>query len=245
MIDKETGEIHYKESGRTYINSKGERVRAMTNVPRLLQVKDVRELSSGTPQEEAYAEYANRMRSLANTARKEYATTPGLKRSPTAAATYKTEVASLSEKLANAEKNQPRERRALVLANSVIKAKVQANPELADKQNRKELNKVKRMAFDDARASVGASGKETRIKITDKEWEAIQMGAVSDTTLTKILRYSDPEDIQRRAMPRTTTSLSNAQIAKINSMKLSGYTIKEIADSLGKSTSTISNYLNS
>lgn len=245
MIDKETGEIHYKESGRTYINSKGERVRAMTNVPRLLQVKDVRELSSGTPQEEAYAEYANRMRSLANTARKEYATTPGLKRSPTAAVTYKTEVASLSEKLANAEKNQPRERRAQVLANSVIKAKIQANPELADKQNKKELNKVKRMALDDARASVGASGRETRIKITDKEWEAIQMGAVSDTTLTKILRYSDPEDIQRRAMPRTTTSLSNAQIAKINSMKLSGYTIKEIADSLGKSTSTISNYLNS
>lgn len=244
-IDPETGQVSYKESGRTYIDKNGKKVKATTTVPLISVTSDLNKLSSGTVQEKAYADYGNKMKALANQARKEYAATPRLKKSSTASATYKREVDSLEAKLNVAAKNAPRERRAHAIANSVVKAKTQSNPELLDKDNKKELAKVRRMAIEDARLSVGASGKQTRINITDKEWEAIQAGAISDTKLTQILRYTDPDSIKQRAMPRTTTQLSTAKINKIKAMKASGHTIADMAEALGVSTSTISKYLNS
>lgn len=245
MIDKETGEVSYKESGRSYIDKKtGKRVLATTSTPLLNQTKDLRTISSGTSQENAYADYGNKMKALANKARKEYATMPGLKRSPSAAKAYAPEVDALNKKLDVAARNSPRERRAQALANSIIKAKVQDNPELADKSNKKELAKVRKYAIEDARIQVGASGKNTRIEITDREWEAIQAGAISNTKLNEILRYTDPDAIKQRALPRTTTQLSTAQTSKIKAMKNSGYTIAQIAEKLGVSSSTVSKYLN-
>ena len=181
------------------------------------------------------------MKALANQARKDYLTAGRLEYSPSAAKTYKTEVDVLDARLKVAQANAPRERRAQALANSVVKAKIQDNPELAN--DKEALNKVKRIAINDARASVGASGKATRIEIGDKEWEAIQAGAISDSKLTSILRYADPDAIRARAMPKTTTQLSKAKQDKIASMNASGYTIAEIAESIGVSTSTISSYL--
>ena len=243
-IDPETGKVTYSESGREYTNSKGVRVKATTTVPLITATDDIRKLSSGTPQEDAYADYANKMKALANKARKEYASIKTVPKSSSAARTYATEVTSLESKLDTAAKNAPRERRAQALANSVVKAKIQANPELSDRENKKELQKIKRYAIEEARASVGASGRETRIEITDKEWEAIQAGAISSTKLSQILRYSDPDKIKQRALPKTTTQLSTAQSTKMKAMKASGYTIAEIAERLGVSTSTVSKYLN-
>lgn len=242
-IDPETGKVSYSESGREYTNSKGVRVKATTTVPLITATDDIRKLSSGTPQEDAYADYANKMKALANRARKEYAAIKTVPKSSSAAQTYRAEVDSLNTKLDTAARNAPRERRAQALANSVVKAKIQANPELSDRENKKELQKIKRYAIEEARATVGASGKATRIDITDKEWEAIQAGAVSSTKLSQILRYSDPDKIKQLAMPKTTTQLSAAQTSKIKAMKSSGYTIAEIAERLGYSTSTISKYL--
>ena len=139
--------------------------------------------------------------------------------------------------------NAPRERQAQAIANSVVKAKVQANPDLKDKSNKKELNKIQQAALYDARVSVGASGKGTRINISDKEWEAIQAGAISDSKLSSILRYSDPDRVRELAMPKTTTQLSTAKQNKITTMNASGYSISEIAEALGVSTSTVSNYI--
>ncbi len=244
-IDPETGAVTYKESGRSYVDPKtGEVKKAMTKVNLLNQVEDVRTLSSGTAQENAYADYANMMKALANQARKEYMSTPKLQKNSSAAKAYEYEVKSLDAKLNVAEKNNPRERRARVIADSVVKAKIEAYPELKDRANKKELNKIKRLALDDARAQVGASGKATRINITDKEWEAIQAGAISDTKLSSILRYSDPDRIKELSMPRSTTTLSVAQANKMKSMKATGYTIAEIAESIGVSTSTVSKYIN-
>lgn len=243
-IDPETGKVTYSESGREYINSKGVRVKATTKVPLITATDDIRTLSSGTPQEDAYADYANKMKALANQARKEYASIKTVPKSSSAAKTYATEVKSLDDKLDTAARNAPRERRAQALANSVVKAKIQANPELSDRENRKELQKIKRYAIEEARSSVGASGRDTRIEITDREWEAIQAGAISSTKLSQILRYSDPDKIKERALPKTTTQLSSAQTTKMKAMKVSGYTIAEIAESLGVSTSTVSKYLN-
>ena len=243
-INKETGEYEYKESGRTYINSKGQRVKAMQNVPLISTVDDMRKLSSGTPQENAYADYGNTMKALARKARKEAANTPPLKYSATANKVYKTEVDDLLRSLSIAERNAPRERRAQAIANSVVKAKIQDNPELGDKANKKELEKVRSAAIDDARASVGASGRNTRIHITDKQWQAIQSGAISDTRLRRILRYTDEDELKALAMPKTNKGLSTVQQNKMKRMKTSGYTIAEIADALGVSTGTVSKYIN-
>ena len=243
-IDKDTGKLIYKESGRTYINSKGETVRATTKVPLISTVDDMMALSSGTKPENAYARYGNQLKALADQARKEAANSAGLKYSPTAKKTYATEVEELSAALDLAERNAPKERRALAIANSVIKAKKQANPELADPANRKELAKVSAAAMDDARTVVGASGRASRIHVTDKQWEAIQAGAISDHKLQSILKYMDPDEVKKLAMPREPTTLSTTKLNKLRIMQRSGYTIAEIAEGLGCSTATVSKYLN-
>lgn len=244
-IDPSTGEMVYNTTGRTYTDKKtGKRTAAQNKVSRILNIDDVRKLSSGTPKEDAYADYSNKMKALANRARKEYVSAPRLERSPEATKKYKTQVDELNDALDKAIRNQPKERQAIALANSVIKAKIQANPELSDKGNKKELNKITSLALDDARAKVGADGKGTRIDITDAQWEAIQAGAISDSKLQQILRYSDSDAIKQRALPKATTTLSTAKISKLKAMKGSGYTISEIAESLGVSSSTVSKYLN-
>ena len=54
----------------------------------MAETKDARTLSSGTPQEEAYADYANSMKSLANQARREMLGTGKIAYSASAKATY-------------------------------------------------------------------------------------------------------------------------------------------------------------
>lgn len=238
-IDPDTGKVTYNESGRTYIDRNGKRVAATTTVPLMSTVDDVTKLSSGTKQEAAYADYTNKMKSLANQARKAYLSTGRLQYSSSAAKTYSEEVKTLESKLKVAQANAPRERQAQAIANSTVKAKVQDN-NITDK---KEIAKIKQAALYDARASVGASGRETRITITPKEWEAIQAGAISDSRLSSILRYTDTDALKQYALPKTTTQLSTAKQNKIASMNSSGYSIAEIAESLGVSTSTVSNYL--
>lgn len=239
-IDKDTGEVTYKTSGRTYIDSKGQVVKATTPVKTIISTPDVRSLSSGTPQENAYADYANKMKALANLARKEYANTPNMKYNASAAETYRPEADSLKAKLNIAASNAPREREAQRIANSKVKAKKQENEDMS----KDELKKVRQQAIYDARNSVGAKGKETRIKITDGEWEAIQAGAISSSMLSDILRYADPDEVRARAMPKTTTQLSDAKVSKIKAMRASGYTNAQIAEQLGVSSSTVSKYLN-
>lgn len=240
QIDKETGKVSYKESGRTYVDKNGKVQQATTTVKLMSVTEDARTLSSGTPQENAYADYANKMKALANQARKEYTSTSRLKYSSSAKETYQQEVDSLNAKLNVAAKNAPRERRAQVIANTVVKAKMQDNPDM----DKKEIKKARQIAITNARASVGASGKDTRITITDKEWEAIQAGAISDSKLTEILKYADSDKLKQRAMPKTTTELSTAKVNKIKYMSSIGYTNAEIAESLRISTSTVSNYIN-
>ena len=240
MIDPDTGKVIYKETGRTYVDKNGKVVQATTKVKLLNEVDDVRTLSSGTAPENAYADYANRMKALANQARKEYRATGNLRYDSTAASTYKEEVSQLTSKLNVAAKNAPRERRAQVIANSQVKAKIQDNPDMT----KEEIKKASQIAINDARAQVGASGKDTRINITDREWEAIQAGAITDSKLTQILRYADTDKVRQLATPKTYNQLSTAQVNKAKAMARSGFTLAEIAESLGRSPSAISKYLN-
>lgn len=242
VIDPLTGKVVYKESGRTYVDPRtGKTVAATTKVKRILAVDDVRSMSSGTLQEETYADYANKMKDLANKARLEYKATPTLKRSASAAKAFEPEVNRLMAALKVAQLNAPLEREAQRIANARVKAKVQAN-NITDKD---EISKIRRAAISDARNSTGASGKRTRITISDGEWTAIQSGAISDTTLSEILRYAEPKTVRERATPRRTTQLSDARVSRIKAMANSGHTNAEIAEALGISTSAVSKYLNS
>ena len=82
------------------------------------------------------------------------------------------------------------------------------------------------------------------MKITDRQWEAIQAGAVSENVLKQILDNSDIDAVKQRAMPRTTTTLTPAKVSKLKVMYESGnYTTYQIAQSLGISSSTVSRYL--
>ena len=239
-IDKQTGKVIYKESGRTYLDAKGREVQATTKIKLLDKTDDIRTLSSGTLVEDAYADYANKMKALANRARLEYVATPTLARSASAARTYQPEVDRLTSALRLAQLNAPREREAQRIANARVKAKVDAN-NITDKD---EISKIRRAAISDARIETGASGKGTRITISDGEWEAIQAGAISDTTLKEILRYADPDVVRERATPRTRTEVSEARVNRIRAMANSGHTNAEIADALNLSPSAVSRILN-
>ena len=191
-----------------------------------------------TAMERYYADYANKMKSMANSARKEIAATGKIAYDPVANKEYAEEVNSLKKKVNDAEKNRPRERQAQLIANSVINAKKQENPDMT----KEEIKKLGQRELNKARAIVGA--KRNPIIITDREWAAIQSGAVSENVLKNILKSTDIDSIRQRATPKSTTTLSTAKVNRIKSLKAQGKTLSEIADAVGVSTSTVSKYLN-
>ena len=107
----------------------------------------------------------------------------------------------------------------------------------------KDIKKAGQQALTKAREDVGSVARRDRnIVITDKEWEAIQAGAVSETVLKRILNNSDPDTLRQKAMPKTTKAVNQATANRIKAMSAS-YTIQQIADKVGLSTSTVSKYL--
>ncbi len=192
------------------------------------------------PMEVVYAEYANSMKSLGNKARLEATNTGKIPYSTEAKKEYASEVKSLEDKLTNAQVNRPREREALRRANAEISEKLAADPDM----KKEDIKKLKQRAVTKYRAEVGSVKRSDRnIEISDREWEAIQKGAISETKLKQILNNTDIDKLRERAMPKLTTSPSSAQIAKIKALSASNYTLGEIAKATGFSTSTISKYL--
>lgn len=236
-IDRETGELIWKTSNDTYVNAKGETVTRMQRSTKMAETKDAHTLSSGTPQEELYADYANSMKALANQARKSMVNTGKIAYSASAKAAYSEEVKSLQSKLNVALKNAPRERKAQAIANSVVEAKKKDNPDMTKAEIRKESQR----ALTAARASVGAA--RHPVEITDKEWEAIQAGAISENVLSQILNNTDIDAIRQRATPRSVSTLSPAKQSRIKRLAEYGYTQAQIASELGISSSIVSKYL--
>lgn len=238
-IDPETGKKSYKEVVEYYTDKNGKRQVRTQNSTKMAETDDARTLISdyNTPQERIYAQYANQMKALGNRARKESMATGRLEYRPSAKEVYKAEVDSLEAKYKASELNAPRERQAQVIANSVVQAKKKANPDMT----KAEVKKAKQMALEAARVKVGA--KRTPVEITPREWEAIQAGAISDNKLSKLLDHADTDKIKEYATPRAKTVISDSKKSIIQSMKASGYTIKEIADRIGVSESTVSKEL--
>lgn len=241
-IDPETGENIWKTADDlTYVDKRTGKVKTRTQPStKMAETKDAFTLVSDadTPIERAYATYANKMKALGNQARLEILSTGKVPYSASAKETYQAEVDSLNAKLNVALKNAPRERQAQTMANAIIAAKKQDNPGMTSG----EIKKASQQALTQARIAVGA--KRETIKITDREWEAIQAGAISENKLTQIIDNVDIDSLRQRATPRSITTLSQAKQNKIASMNASGYSTSEIAEALGISTSTVSDYLN-
>ena len=241
-IDELTGEYIWKTTDDpTYVDKKTGKVKERTQQStKMAETRDAYSLISeaDTPIERAYANYANKLKALGNQARLEILATQKIPYSAGAKETYFDEWKSLDAKLSIALKNAPKERQAQTIANSVVAAKKKDNPDMT----KGEIKKASQQALTQARALVGA--KREAIKITDREWEAIQAGAISENQLKQIINNADIDSLRQRAMPRSTTTLSVAKQNKIASMNASGYSTSEIAEALGISTSTVHKYLN-
>lgn len=227
VVNKRTGEVTTKTVTKTQKSTK------------MFETDDARTLlsPSNNPKEIAYADYANKMKALANEARKSMISTPPMKYDPHAKLKYAAEVESLKAKVDVALMNAPKERKAQILANSIVQAKKDANPDLTSK----ELKKIGQQALDQTRRKVGA--KRELVYITDKEWEAIQAGAISSARLKTLLNNADMDRVKQLATPRNSNELDANKVARIKSLTLNGYTNSEIASKLGVSVSTIRKYL--
>ena len=155
--------------------------------------------------ETIYANHANRLKALANRARKSYLSTPTQKVDPVAKQKYGAEVASLTAKLNQAEKRAPLERRARVLAGQIYESK-KADMGYVDKDDLKRLN---RQALSEARERVGL-GRRDPLVITDAEWEAIQNKAVSAGNWRGLMRSGYTYDQIAKVLGVSTSTLMRA-----------------------------------
>lgn len=238
-VDPETGRKIFTETGETY-EKNGKQVVRLQKSSKMYETEDAYSLSSGTAMENTYADHANKLKALANSARKTSLTTKPIPYSPEAKAKYRQEVDSLNAKLNIALKNRPLERKAQLLANERVKLVRQNNPDM----DKDDIKKLKNQALTQARLQTGASKKARLVDITDREWEAIQSGAISTNKLSQIIQNSDLDILKQRSMPRESKGISDAKRARAKMLESNGYTLAEIADSLGVSTSTISKVLN-
>lgn len=211
----------------------------MEKTAKLAVEQDAYNLVSGnrdntTRIEQAYADYSNYMKDLARRARKEARALEDIEYSPSANKTYADEVASLNAKLKIALRNAPLERQAQLLASREVAAKFYANPNL-DEEHRK---RIKGRALDNARKKVNPGGKQS-INITDREWEAINAGAITKTKLKAILGEANKDRVKQLASPRAGNPMSAAKVARAKSMLKLGHTQADVADALGVSVGTL------
>ena len=245
----ETGESYYtKEKVVTKVLPSGEivskvippkEIQRRTKSTKMAETDDAFTLSSGTRIETVYAEYANKMKALANQARKDYVEVVPNPISRSAKKVYKNEVDSLSDKLRTAILNKPYERMATVLANETIYKEKLMDPDMKPER----LKNIKNRALSEARKKVGA--KKYVIDITPKEWEAIQSGAISHTKVLNILDNADLDKVKAYATPRKEKpSISVARMGRARTMLNAGHTQSEVAAALGMSLTTLQEIIN-
>lgn len=238
-IDPKTGKKVYTYTNATYTNAAGKVIPKTVKSTKMAEADDAFDLirGEGTQMERVYAKHANALKSLANESRKAQLTVGKSDWSVSAKKTYSDEVAQLNAKLNIAKKNAPLERQAQAMAGAIVRAKQDANPGM----DHAELKKVKNTALVEARNRTGA-GKQ-RIVFTDKEWEAIQAGAVSSSMVKQMLDNADMDRVKELATPRTGTVMTGAKQARAKAMQSSGFTPSEIAEALGVSVSTLNSSL--
>ena len=239
-IDPATGKLVYEPiKDLTYVNKDGVTKTRTIGVPRLSDTDDAFTLTSNgkaSPRAEVlYAEHSNRLKALANEARLEMMATPNAKSDPSAKKVYAAEVATLQAKIAQYDRNKPRDRAAQDIANMAMKERLAKNADL--KADKKKQRKVAASELRKARAKTGVE----RIDFTfsDREWEAIQAGAISNYMMQQILKRADTDHVKQRATPKTQKVLDGGRAERAMAMLAQGHTRAEVAVALGVSVSTL------
>lgn len=233
-VNKETGKLQFTPTNATYIDKKTGKVMLRTTKSKQgAETDDAHTLSSGTPMEKIYADHANRLKALANQARRDAVNTPRAEWSPSAKETYAKEVASLNAKHDLALRNAPLERRAQSAAGKMVRLKKEAEPNM-DEETEKKLSY---RALETMRARMGVS--KQHIQFTPAEWDAIQAGAISDSKLSALLDHADMDNVRKLATPRTRLTMTPTKITRATSMLNLGYTRVEVAEALGVPLSTL------
>ena len=222
---------------------KSEIVKKTTATTPMAEAKDAYDLISkdgGTVMERVYADHANKFKALANQARLESLNIETIPQSKSAKEVYAKERDSLLASLRIAESNRPFERSAHALANKLYLDKYKQLKEEGTIMTKAQKKKERGRCLIEARYRLGA--KKTPISINDREWEAIQSGAISTNILRKILRNTDIDVVKQRAMPRTTKGMSAAKVARARSMLANPLNTQAmVAEALGVSVTTLMN----
>ena len=235
-IDKATGKKMYEPRGDEYLDPKTGKVKfPTTSSTKLAEAEDARTLISiaDTKIEHVYADHSNRLKAMANESRRVAVNIPAPRVNKSAKVAYAAEVKSLTAKVGQALENAPRERAAQVLAGRILHDKLSANPGMDDAH----IKRIQSQALAEARRRTGARKK--LVTFEGREWEAIQAGALPGDKLKTILANTDIEKVKELATPRTHIGLNSAQQSRARQMKDNGYTLAEIADQLGVSTTTL------
>lgn len=238
-VDVNTGEKVYAYTKEGYLDKKGAFKQPTASSKKMYETDDARTLMSKTPSdiEIIYANYANSMKALGNLARKESASIKMTPYSASAKKAYAAEVATLNNKLRIAQANAPLERQVHLAGNREIQLRKEANPNMDASQ----VKKLRGQVLNEMRERIGAS--KQRIEITQREWEAIEAGAISNSLLGQILNNTNIEIVQDLATPRSRVLMSDSKIARARIYQQQGRTLAQIADMLGVSVSTLSNAL--
>ena len=243
-IDKETGKliINRKESSYQKVDKKTGEVTtgyrklkstamAETDDPYTL-VRD-----KYNKKETMYADYATSLKSMANQARLESLSVKGSLYNKEAAQTYSEEVKSINAKITTSKLNKPRERMAQYDATTRAQAIRKANDMTSE-----EYSKLKTVELNRARIRYGS--KREKLELTDREWEAIQAGAITNTTLDAFIGAVGMDQVVAKCTPTSKNGLTPSQINRIKIMYNSGQynSMEEIASAMGISSSTAWKY---
>jgi hypothetical protein len=234
---KEEG-LHIHKSSPNVITTNPDENDTLQNAHKVTKIKpwefDPDRYASEYAQDRLYSDYVKSVQSIKNTAMK---TSLGIKApaySKEAKKMYSSEVDSMNEKLNVALLNAPKERQAQILTNKLYYDNIQKD------MSKDQVKKLKARSLAKARVEVGA--KKSQIELTQKEWEAIQAGAVSTQKLVKILENANMDIVRKLATPREL-KLNTAKKTRAKTMLDKGYTYAEVAKIMGVSTSTLSEEL--
>ncbi|RTL03850.1 winged helix-turn-helix transcriptional regulator [Candidatus Dependentiae bacterium] len=244
-IDPKTGAYVYVPTGKTHkkMNPVTKKYDSdelhpnMQNEKRLAVTPDARTLLSKSPSpvEVLYANHANSMKALANKTR---LAADKIKTPPTnqkAKVVYKQEVDDLVAQIKTATGQKPLDRQANAIANATFRAKLKEDPTLyADKERKRKVQAQTKAAV---RTRMGL--KQPVIHLTDRQWDAIQSGAVSTNRLKKILEYAEPNRVKELAMPRANTVMTSSVSSRAKAMLNANVPPADIARALGISPSTL------
>ena len=191
---------------------------------------------NATKTEHHYADYVNELKAYKKRVDAESADIRMPARDPKAAKIYASEVLSMKEKVNQVKINRIKERQAQRMAGVSSKAEIARRSE--DEVLKKEdISRIKHQALNKARAQLGTG--RNPVTITDDEWDAVQANAVSGTLLKELVSFMDDAQLKTLATPRPNKVMTDARKNKAKALLANGYTISQVAETLGVSPTTI------